>query len=816
MVTFRLFLFAKMKYFISIFLVLLLTLYSGFLVAQEATLSGVVKNNSGEPISYANVVLYTTNDEIMQGAVTDEVGAFIFTEIKEGSYLVKASFVGYENYTSTAFNVSEDKRLPTIILKEDTESLEEVTLISRKPTIVREVDKLVFNVENTIAATGSAWDILRRTPGVVIKQDALTVRNNAVNVYINDRKVALSFEELQSLLESVGGDIIKSIEVIINPSAKYDAEGGAIINIVSSKTLYLGYKGSVTEQGTYGIFPKHYFGTNHYFKGKNLNVFFNYGYSPLKKTKQDNSFVNYQNETSPISRWLQDFERKTWTKAHNANLILDYQVSEKQKLSFSAIGLYSPDEFDFARSSTAVSSFVDDSFDIGTTSRIDGEQKNLAFDLTYAYTLEKGTLQANAHYTSYNRDRTQRLVSTYRDDQNAVFRNIRFTSNALQDIEIYTGQIDYTTVLGEVNLETGGKVSVINSRSAIEFPSIQNDASNGLDQAQDDDFLYDENVFAGYASLSTDINKWSLKGGLRAEQTNSTGNSLVLDEVVELDYLEWFPSAYAQYTLSDNHSFSLDYSRRLYRPRYQDLNPFVYFINENNFARGNSGLIPAFGNEFNFNYSLLGEYFFDVYYRDNGENILRLSFQDNESQVVRAENQNALASKSWGLDFTHGRSFTKWWYFYTYLSLFHEEETFLAVESGSIPFTVQIDGFYGSFSNFLTLSKDKTFTGEVSLDYISGYIYGSYIQESTTDLRIGFKKTFWDKRAALSVVVNDVLGEANALVTSQYLNQNNGFLSVPETQNLQIGFTYNFGNFRLEDNNRIIDKKERDRLEIKD
>ncbi|MFC4634734.1 outer membrane beta-barrel protein [Dokdonia ponticola] len=814
--TFRVFLSAKMKYFTSFFLVFLLTLCSGFLVAQEATLSGIVKNNAGEGVPFVNVVLYTTSDEIVKGAVTDDAGTFIFTEIKEGSYLVKASFVGYENYTSAVFNLSEDKQLPVIILKENTESLEEVTVISKKPTIVREVDRLVFNVENTIAATGSAWDILRRTPGVVVKQDALAVRNNAVNVYINDRKLELSFEELQSLLESLGGDTIKSIEVITNPSAKYDAEGGAIINIVSSKALYLGYKGSVTARGTYGIFSKHYFGTSHYFKGNKLNVFFNYGYSPLKKTKQDNSFVNYQNETTPVSRWLQDFERKTWTKAHNANLILDYQLNDKQKLSFSAIGLYSPDEFDFARSVTAVSSFVDDSFDIGTTSRIDGEQKNLAFDLTYGYALENGSLQANAHYTSYTRERTQRLLSVYTDDQNAIFRNVRFTSNALQDIEIYTGQIDYTTQLGDVALETGGKISVIDSRSAIQFPSIQNDAPNGLDQAQDDDFLYDENVFAGYASLSKDINKWSLKGGLRVEQTNSTGNSIVLDEVVELDYLEWFPSAYAQYTLSDNHSFSLDYSRRLYRPRYQDLNPFVYFLNENNFTRGNSGLIPAFGNEFNFNYSLSGKYFFDVYYRDNGENILRLSFQDNESQVVRAENQNALASKSWGLDFTHGRSFTKWWYFYTYMSLFHEEETFLAVESGSIPFTVQIDGFYGSFSNFITLSKDKTFTGEVSLDYISGFIFGSYIQESTTDLRIGLKKTFWDKRATLSVVVNDVLGEANALVTSQYLNQNNGFLSVPETQNLQVGFTYNFGNFRLEDNNRALDKKERDRLEIKD
>lgn len=801
-----------MKSFTPIFLAFFLTLYSSFIVAQEAKVSGIISNISGDPIPFANVVLYTPDQVVVKGTITDDLGRYTITSVSEGVYIIKASFLGYKEYVSEEFMLSGNKELPEIKLEEITESLDEVTIVSKKPTIVREADKLIFNVENTIASTGSAWEILKRTPGVVIKQDVLTVRNNAVSVYLNDRKVELSFEEIQSLLESVGGTNIKAIEVITNPSAKYDAEGGAIVNIVSSKILYLGYKGSIATRGTYGIFPKHYFGTSHYFKRKKLNIFFNYGYSPLKKTKQDNSFVNYQNGNTPISRWVQDFERKTWTKAHNANLIIDYQLNEKQKISFSAIGLYSPDEFNFARSTTEISSFVDDSFDINTTSRLDSEQKNLALDMTYSYSFEKGELQANAHYTTYNRDRSQRLSSVYTDDANTVFRNVRFTSNALQDIEIYTGQIDYATQVGEIELETGGKVAVINSRSAIDFLDIQNDTSNGLDQAQNDDFLYDENVFAGYATLSKDINKWSLKGGVRVEQTNSTGTSLILNQEIALDYLEWFPSAYVQYTVSENHSFSLDYGRKLERPRYQDLNPFVYFLNENSFSRGNSELLPAFSHQFNFNYSLSGKYFFDVYYRDNGDNILRLSLQDNVNEVLRSENQNAFDSQSWGIDFTHGRSIAKWWYFYTYMSLFHEEETFVALESNNVIVTNDVNGFYGSFSNFLTLSKDKTFTGEVSLSYFSKFLLGSYVQGSTTDLTVGIKKTFWDKRASLSIVVNDVLGDANSLLTSRYLNQDNGFLAVPETQNLQIGFTYNFGNFRLEDNNRTLDKKERERL----
>ena len=805
-----------MKSFTPFFLTFFLTLTSGFILAQEATISGRVITISEEAIPYANVVLYTPDEIVVKGVITDDLGKFVFTAINEGSYFVKVSFVGYEEYTSSVFDFPKNKTLPKITLKENTQNLDEVTVISKKPTISRKADRLIFNVENTIAAEGTTWDILKRTPGVVIKQDALTVRNENVTVYLNDRKIELSYEEVQSLLESIGGENIASVEVITNPSAKYDAEGGAILNIVSSKALYLGYKGSVTARGTYGIFPKHYFGTSHYFKTKKLNIFFNYGFNPLKKTIENNSFTNYQNETIAIADWDQDFERKRWTKAHNANLILDYQFNEKEKLSFSAVGLYSPNEFDFARSTTDVTSPIESPFSIGTTSRLDGEQKNIALDAVYSRDFEKGNLKMNAHYTSFSRDRIQNLSSLYTDDQNESFRNVRFTSEALQDITIYTGQVDYETQLGEVAVETGGKIAIIDSRSTIDFLNIQNDAPNGLTQAQNDDFLYDENVYAGYLTLSKTINKWDFKAGLRAEQTNSTGTSLVLDEVVALDYFEWFPSGYVKYDASENHSFSLDYGRKLDRPRYQDLNPFAYFLNENNFSQGNSRLLPAFSHRFNFNYSLQNKYFFDVYYRDNGENILILPFQNNVDQILRTDRQNALGSKSWGLDFTHGRSIKKWWYFYTYMSLFHEEETFLAVESGNVSYTNDVDGFYGSFSNFLTLSKDKTFTGEVSLAYFSRFLSGSYVQGATTDLTIGLKKTFWDKRATLSIVANDVLGEANALLTSRYLNQDNGYFPIPETQNIQIGFTYNFGNFKLEDNNRTLDKKEIDRLETKD
>ena len=795
------------------FFSILLALSSFSVLGQEYTLSGRIAAPDGSPLPFVNVVLLSPEDTVIVGVISQDNGDYTFSSLTAGSYKIRASFVGYQEYLSAIFSLSQDISKMDIQLVESTETLDEVTVVGKKPQIVRKTDRIVFNVENTIVSNGSTWDILKSTPGVIEKQGTLTVRNQGIQVYLNDRKVELSDIELKGLLEGLDGEAIKQVEVIMNPPARYDAEGGPILNIVSATSKFEGYKGSVTARGTYGIFPKHYFGTSHYFKSKKLNLFVNYSFNPLKAAKQSDNFINYFNPAGGRDRWNQDFERKTWTKAHNANLIADYNLSDKQVLSLSVQGKYSPNEFNFTRSLTDVTPAVEDPFSIKTQSGIDSEQTNIAADLQYKYTLEKGTLSTNIHHTRYNREVDQRLRSNYRDVNGVGFRDIRFNSVALQDIEIYTGRLDYTTTLGSVNVETGAKFAVIDSRSTIDFTNIQNDVQNGLSVAQNDDFLYDENVYAGYVSFEKDWEKWSGKAGLRAEQTSSVGNSLALNEVVDLDYLEWFPSLYVKYQTSENHSWSLDYGRKLERPRYQDLNPFAYFLNENNFATGNSNLLPSFSTNFNLNYSLKNSYFFDVYYRDNGAFILTLPFQDNVNQVLRTERQNALSSISYGLDFTHARSITKWWYFYTYISVFHEENTFVALESGNQASTNEVDGVYLSGYNYFTLSKDKTWKAEASITHFTNFISGSYIQDPTTNLIIGLRKSFWKDRATLTITGNDILGEANALLTSRYLNQDNAYLAVPETQNLRIGFVYNFGNFKLEDNNRAIDKKERDRID---
>ncbi|APS38155.1 outer membrane beta-barrel family protein [Salegentibacter sp. T436] len=792
--------------------VTLLFLFTNSLIAQH-TIQGKLVTETNEPIAFANVILLNAEDStsVYKGTISEDNGEFLFEEIASNDYLLKVSFVGYEEYLQQ-ISVNSDKKIRKITLKEGASNLEEVTINARKPKITRSIDRITFDVENSTLSSGSSWDILRQTPGVIIAQGQLQVRNSSVTVYINDRKVQLTADELQTLLQSYSAENIKSIEVITNPPARYEAEGGAILNINTTSAISPGYKGSLEGAYTQGIVPKYQFGTSHYWKGDKLNVFANYTFSPRKEIKRDDSYINFSPNEEFGQRWESDFERVTRSQAHNANVILDYDFDEKNKLSFSSNLFFSPDKtFDNSvrtdittQGNTAFSNFMTDS-EVGT------DEHNIGLDLTYTHKLENGgSFSAAAHYTRFNQERDQKVATNYFDSAGENVQNINFNTSSGQNIEIFTGQLDFNSSLGEMSFDAGAKVSNINSNSGINFSNAES-----LDDLYDnlsDDFYYDETVSAVYINTSRDWEKWSAQVGLRGEYTDLLGVSLSTNQRNRQEYFELFPTAYLQYRASDNHSFTLDYSRRIERPRYESLNPFRYFLNENDFNAGNPNLRAAISNNINLNYTLLGQYFFDVYYRDNGRSPASLAFQDNQNLTIRRLQANLLESKSYGLDILHGRSITGWWYAQLYASLFHEENTFLAVESNNAEVTNEIDAVFGQLYNSFTLSKDGTFSGNLSFTYVSDYITGSYNFDPFSTLSLGVRKTLWNNRAELSLNINDIFNNTNTRLTSQYLNQDNSYFAQEEMRYVRVGFKYNFGNFRLEDNQRSIDAVERNRL----
>mgnify|MGYP001823168016 CR=1 FL=1 len=781
-------------------------------LAQSYGLMGKVRDQNNEAIPFASVFLLRSSDSVLvKGTSADDYGNFELTNVPKGLYFLQASYIGWAS-KNMVLDISNDVTIGAIIIAQESEELEEVVVTANRPQVERKVDRLVFNVENTVLSQSTSWDILKQTPGVIAMQDELQIRNQAATVYINDRKVQLSAEEVRNLLENYQGENIKSVEVISNPPARYDAEGGAVLNIITSKNISLGYKGNINTTYTQGIFSKYNFATSHFYKTKKLNLNVSYAFVPRKDITKLTSETNFINDTGIYSKWLADFSETKRLRTHVVGAVLDYQFDDRNELNITSNIQLSPyREYDSRQNTVMLNRLntVDSTFT--TLSPEDEVKDNISGDFTYKHSFkENGSLLMNGHYTKFDLSRIQNVNSNYFDPDGTFIRDFNFLTDANQDIEIATAQIDYAAIFGSTNMEAGLKGSFISSSSTLDYFSVNNGLV--LDPSLSDSFLYDENVYAAYTSFSHDWEKWSLKAGLRAEHTQSTGTSLALMTINNLEYFELFPSFYLLHNRNENHSFSFDYSRKLRRPRYQDLNPFRTFINENDFVEGNPNLLPNFSNNFNLNYTLNQEFFFDFYYRDNGNFISRLSFQDNENQILREITQNVLESTSYGFDFNYGKSITNNWYLYSYISIFHEDETFLALESDNVAFKNQFDGFYANISNYLTLSKDGTFKGELGLTYLSGFLQGSSIMEETTNLTFGVRKSLWNRRALVSLTVNDILGKANGRDTSKYLNQDNSYLIVPETQYIRFGFTYNFGNFRLEDNDREIDKNERDRL----
>ena len=799
-----------------VFLLVVFMFCSSTILAQKLTVSGHVKDQTSKPISFANVLLLKKTDtSIVAGSTADENGKFSIGNIKKDTYYIRASYI--RNTTKLRrVVIIKDKVLAPLILETSVEKLDEVVVSTLQPKLIRKTDRLVFNVENTVVSESNTWEILKKTPGVILVQNQLMIRNRAATIYLNNRKVQLTSDEIESLLKGIGGNGISSIEIIHSPPASYDASDGPILNIVTNKAISLGYKGSITGNYTQAVLPKFGLSTSHYYKTNKLNVFANYSISPKRELKKDDGGIHYINNNNiNFANWESDFKKVTKSAAQNITSIIDYKLSKKESLNFTGTYSFSPSEI--AHNEVFVSmkngQNILDSTQV-TNSRLDADKNNLGLDFTYKRNLKKegATLSINTHITLFNEAINQTVNSNYFNTTNNFLNNINFATETDKDITIYTAQIDYSTPWGSTVFKTGLKGAIINSESGIDYFNLAQNTPV-LITSLSDVYNYKEKAFAAYSSLAKEWESWSLKTGLRLEYIDASGDSERVKDINTQENLELFPTVHLNYSKNENHGFSLDYSRRIQRPQYQDLNPFAYFLSENDFRTGNPNLSVSFSHNFNFNYTLKNTYFFDIYYRDNGRSILNLSFQDNIDQTLVNTKQNALESTSYGLDFTYAKSVKNYWYTYLYSSLFWEENSFIAQQSGVIPYTNKINGFYVQWANYLTLSKDGTFGGDVSLSYISKFILGSYIQDANGNLSIGLRKSLWKKRAIVSLTFDDIFNAANATLSSKYLNQDNFYFPRPETQLIRVGFTYKFGNFRLTDNKRGLSHEERSRID---
>src|SRR5690606_37258249 len=546
------------------------------------------------------------------------------------------------------------------------------------PSVKKEADKLTFNVENTALIEGNMLQVLKSTPGVLVLDNSITVKNTVPTVFINNRKVNLTSSELSELLEGSSASAIKSVEVITNPSARYDADSGVVINIVMSKNLITGYSGNVFANVTQGVFPRYNAGMSHFFKSEKINFFANYSYTDSKINRNDTHNINYFDNNQTIDEiWRSKVNRNTWSETHNLNFNFDYAFDDKNTLSVSSNMLYLPY---FKQRITGDTDVFDSNqnrdFYFDATNWTRDDKYTLGFDLGYVHLFKKEgeKLSFNAHYTTYDYQRQQDVFSNYYLDDNTFIENTAFNTRNTQDTEIFTAQADYILPLGEsATFETGIKSSQITTNSSInQFDVIAGE--NVLDVNNSDAFDYDEAIFAGYVSFSKNWEKWNLTTGLRTEQTNVEGYSISNNETNTQDYLEWFPSMSLTYNATENFSVYTNYKRSIQRPDYQSLNPFKLFLNDNTIVVGNPNLQPVIVNHGVVGTTLFGNYTVEAYYKTSKNNSFELPRQNNEESILTYVPVNLDETVEFGLDFATYFNVLANWSVYFVTSFYNVED----------------------------------------------------------------------------------------------------------------------------------------------
>ena len=800
-----------MKYLANILFYLL----SFYAIGQEATITGQVVDQNNQPLSFVNVLVTDASDNsIVKGASTDESGKFIITGLDFKTYILQATFLGFESYTEN-LTIANTTSVKNIILKDSTENLEEVVVTANKPTLKKEVDRLVFNVANTSLVEGTMLDVLRSTPGVLVLGGNISVKNSTPTVFINGRKVQLSASEVTQLLENSSANSIQKVEVITNPSAKYDAESGVVLDIVMTKNLITGYRGNVFSNYTQGVFPRYNAGINQFYKTNKVNINLNYNYNQSKINRDNINEINYLDNNNAISEnWYSTLNRNTTSKTHNANLNFDYFLSERSTLSLTSNFLYLP-YFDYlTRGNTTVNDLQGtNNYNFNVNNNSSDDKYNLGIDLDFMQKFKnESSLAINVHMTKYDYERHQQVESQYYFVNSNSNFDTAFTTDNNQTTDIITSQIDYNTALSDnSSLSTGIKTSVINTDSDItQFDIDPNTGLITFNAQYSDAYNYDESIFAAYLDYQIDWEKWSFSGGLRVEQTDIEGQSISTNGLNNQDYLEWFPTLNLSWQTSKNINLYTNYKRSINRPDYQDLNPFNFFLNDNTIATGNPFLQPTFTNKFVLGTSIKSRYTFEFYYKDISDQIHEIPIQDNTNNILIYQPTNIGKATDFGLDFITYFDVSNSWSVYFVTSFYNiQEEAFLDNQ------IVKQDQWsnYSVLSNDFSFLKDKSLSANFTVIYTSKNLQGFQTVDGRliSDLSIS-KKLFKDK-ATLSLAFADLFNKQDFTVRTKYGRQDNYNFHNQDNRYVKLGFSYKFGNTSLQTNERTKDKKERDRLE---
>jgi hypothetical protein len=801
------------------FLIFVFLLSSLQLEAKERIqLSGEVKDASGEILPFANVALLEAGSEkLVTGSVSDDQGRFTISTSQTGKFKLKVSSIGFETFESEVFELADgsSKDFGTIALEEEIAALGEVTVRSSRPEVVIQADKTIVNVEGTVMAEGStALDVIGRSPGVYVDSDGNINLNgrSGVIVLIDDRQTYMSADDLANFLRAMPADNIKSIEVINNPPARYDAEGSAgVLNIKLKKNTANGINGSVQVGHQYN-------GLHAPFTGATVNV--------RQGKWTSNASLNY-NEWARVTdldifrrfqldEGVSDFDQVAALTMRRRNVFFnggtDYAINDRHSVGMSLQASTSRGKEDgtsltnITNPSTPAINYLE--------ALNDGESESRRFFTNFHYVGSLDTLgtrlTADIDYTVMETGSLGMLNNRYWMNEHQNLSSDRIRTENEMFYTIFTSKVDFTKPLNDkVTLETGAKGSWVRSdndldiqRGMAEEPLQPHPSSN--------EFIYHENVLAGYVTLKGPISsRLEYQAGLRGEHSDITGNSVTMNRVDRQRYFDLFPSMYLQHKVSENYEIVYNINRRITRPNYRLLNPFVFYVDPLTTERGNPNLRPQYANNFEMNHIFKQSYQFSISYSRIFNSFTQILEQNEETRESTIQIQNLDRAENFNIRMTIPFDITDWWSTSNMLHLYYNR-----FQSPLGDELLDMDQYSGMVRSQHNITLPKGFKMEIMGIYLSPFLEGQARIQSVGWVDAGITKTFKDDKFSLTVNATDVFRTQRFRVNVLFDQIDTRISQYNSMQGVRFTLRYKFNRgeaFRV--SNRSGSKEERDRLD---
>lgn len=790
--------------------ILLIIICAGSYVvkAQSSTITGIVKSGD-KPAEAATVSLLNVSDSgVVKVELTDKNGKFEFVRSKEGQFFLSISSIGFEKKHTSSFVISATSSkidIGTILLLPESKDLKAVVVAARRPLIEQKIDKLVVNVDASPTNAGAtAMEVLEKSPGITVNNDGgISLKGKpGVIVMMDGKPTYLSATDLANLLKNTPASAIDQIEIMTNPSSKYDASGNSgIINIKTKKSLKTGLNGSVMIGGSAGFFSK---GNNLYvlprsqnsinfnYRKNKINIFGNYnpnfnkGRNELSLVRK---FYNADGTLNATADLATTFKGKN--NNHNLKLGMDYYIDNKNVLGvvFTNFGFYG-----HPTPSTLSNIYnPDGSFKSGLYSTTENSMKfrNYAANINFKHSFDSTgkEITVDLDYVKYDNVSNMVLTTHESDLAGEKFGEPSLLKGYLPaNIDIYSLKSDYTVPLKkDVKIETGIKTNYVKNNNVVDY--LRNNGEGWVGDYRSNHFVYEENINAAYINLSKKFNdKWSAQAGLRAENTNTKGRQITTDSSFTRHYTNLFPSAFLSYAFNKNNQLTLTYSRRVNRPNYEDLNPFIYFLDSLTYRKGNPYLLPQFSHNIELSHTFKGKFTTTLNYSKTTDVISEIIRQNAEEKITFATVENISQFQNIGIAVTAPLKWADWFSTNVFVNVFNNHYKGMY---NADPIDLSSTAYMINVTNSFTFPKG--FTAELSGFYRSKTVDQLMTMNEMYQMTIGLQKTLMKGKSTVRLNFRDPFGWQKFGGYTKYGNADITIKNRWDTRQVSASFTYRFG-----------------------